>query len=76
MSKNLAVPDLSKLQPLEGPNYHRWSEELLFFLQELGLHYVLSDNQPAELTKSVVALDTLPPITPAAVNKDKPTSSR
>ncbi|CAM8986525.1 unnamed protein product [Rhodiola kirilowii] len=84
MSKNLAVPNLSKLQPLEGPNYRRWSEELLFFFRELGLHYVLSDDQSVKLTKSVDALGTPTPATPAtpvtpatasAVDKDKPTST-
>ncbi|CAN6888980.1 unnamed protein product [Brassica oleracea] len=45
MPKNSAVPDLSKLQPLTGSNYRRWSEELKFFFQEIGLDYVLNEDK-------------------------------
>ncbi|KAL8129925.1 hypothetical protein V2J09_019080 [Rumex salicifolius] len=78
MPKNPAVPDLSKLQALTGPNYRRWSEELLFFFQELDLQYVLFEGKPSETIAVSDQIDVaLPKSTPSPVlEKSKEIVSR
>lgn len=39
-----ALPDLSKLEPLDGSNYKRWSQKLLIFFEQLEVDYVLFTN--------------------------------
>ena len=50
--KNLAksVPDLSKLEALDGSNYKRWSLRLLIFLEHLEIDHVLFEDPPVRTT--------------------------
>ncbi|KAL9243932.1 hypothetical protein vseg_017764 [Gypsophila vaccaria] len=38
---NRIIADLSKLEPLDGNNYKRWSQKLLMFFEQLEIDYVL-----------------------------------
>ncbi|KAL0407798.1 UNVERIFIED_CONTAM: Retrovirus-related Pol polyprotein from transposon TNT 1-94 [Sesamum radiatum] len=40
------LPDLSKLEPLDGTNFKRWSQKLLIFFEQLDVDYVLFTNPP------------------------------
>ena len=40
--KNL--PDLYKIEPLDGTNYKRWSQKLLLCFEQLEIDYVLSSE--------------------------------
>ncbi|XP_075098004.1 uncharacterized protein LOC142175318 [Nicotiana tabacum] len=40
------LPDLSKLEPLDGKNYKGWSQKLLIFFEQLEVDYVLF-NKPS-----------------------------
>ncbi|KAA0042223.1 ty1-copia retrotransposon protein [Cucumis melo var. makuwa] len=40
------LPDLSKLEPLDGTNYRRWSQKLLIFFEQLEVDYVLTTDLP------------------------------
>ncbi|KAL0448658.1 UNVERIFIED_CONTAM: hypothetical protein Slati_1422200 [Sesamum latifolium] len=40
------LSDLSKLEPLDGTNYKRWSQKLLIFFEQLDVDYVLFQNPP------------------------------
>ncbi|KAL0317130.1 UNVERIFIED_CONTAM: hypothetical protein Sangu_2127300, partial [Sesamum angustifolium] len=46
MSISKALPDLSKLEPLDGTNYKRWSQKLLIFFEQLDVDYVLFMTAP------------------------------
>jgi hypothetical protein len=35
-----ALPNLSKLEPLNGSNYKRWSQHLLIFFEQLEVDHV------------------------------------
>ena len=37
---------LSKLEPLDGSNYKRWSQKLLIFFEKLEVDYVLVTDSP------------------------------
>ncbi|GKC07273.1 hypothetical protein Tco_0998883, partial [Tanacetum coccineum] len=41
VSINKLLPDLSKLEPLDGTNYKRWSQKLLIFFEQPEIDYVL-----------------------------------
>jgi len=45
---NKALLDLSKLEPLDGTNYKRWSQMLLIFFERLEVECVLFSNLPKE----------------------------
>ena len=42
MSKFL-IPDMSKLEPLDGKNYKRWAVRMRFYLEQIDVAYVISD---------------------------------
>ncbi|KAA0042080.1 ty1-copia retrotransposon protein [Cucumis melo var. makuwa] len=46
-TSNKILPDLSKLELLEGTNYRRWSQKLLIFFEQLEVDYVLTTNLPS-----------------------------
>ncbi|KAL0328353.1 UNVERIFIED_CONTAM: Retrovirus-related Pol polyprotein from transposon TNT 1-94 [Sesamum calycinum] len=46
MSISKALPDLSKLEPLNGTNYKRWSQKLLIFFEQLDIDYMLFKTPP------------------------------
>ena len=47
-SINKALPDLSKLEPLDQTNYKCWSQKLLIFFEQLKVDYVLFSYLPKE----------------------------
>ncbi|KAK9726253.1 hypothetical protein RND81_05G202200 [Saponaria officinalis] len=55
------ISDLSKLEPLDGNNYKRWSQKLLMFFEQLEINYVLfkDPSKPVVLTN----VETTPPVT-------------
>ncbi|XP_074306309.1 uncharacterized protein LOC141641552 [Silene latifolia] len=60
MSKN--VCDLSKVEPLDGQNYKRWSQKLLMFFEQFEIDYVLFSYPPAAVTKiAASSVETTPP---------------
>jgi len=46
ISLNNFFSDLSKLEPLDGNNFKRWSQKLLIFFEQLEVDYVLF-NEPS-----------------------------
>jgi len=48
LSINKALPDLSKLEPLDGTNYKHWSQKPLIFFEQLEVDYVLFSDLPEE----------------------------
>ncbi|KAL0303170.1 UNVERIFIED_CONTAM: Retrovirus-related Pol polyprotein from transposon TNT 1-94 [Sesamum radiatum] len=40
------LPDLSKLEPLDGANFKRWSQKFLIFFEQLDVDYVLFTDPP------------------------------
>ncbi|XP_075103853.1 uncharacterized protein LOC142178411 [Nicotiana tabacum] len=46
---NKTLPDISKLEPLDGNNYKRWSWKLLIFFEQLEVDYVLFNDLPADI---------------------------
>ncbi|KAK9668634.1 hypothetical protein RND81_13G073600 [Saponaria officinalis] len=55
------IPDLSKLEPLDGNNYKRWSQKLLIFFEQLEIDYVLFKDPPK--TAIPTNVETTPPVT-------------
>ncbi|KAL0319709.1 UNVERIFIED_CONTAM: hypothetical protein Sradi_5232400 [Sesamum radiatum] len=56
-----ALPDLSKLEPLDGTNFKRWSRKLLIFFEQLDVDYILFTNPPevpAQTTNASIAIVT------------------
>ena len=49
-----SLPDLSKLEPLDGSNYKRWSQKLLIFFEQLEVDYVLLTDIPDDQPESAV----------------------
>jgi len=56
-----SLPDLSKLEPLDGINYKRWSQKPLIFFERLEVDYVLFTLVP---DNDLVVLAT-PTVTPS-----------
>jgi len=55
LSVHKALPDVSKLEPLDGTNYRCWSQKLLIFFEQLKADYVLfpdltEENNTSEIT--------------------------
>ncbi|KAJ1424183.1 hypothetical protein SESBI_11852 [Sesbania bispinosa] len=40
------LPDISKIEPLDGTNYKRWSQKLLIFFEQVEVDYVLFSDAP------------------------------
>nr|XP_033508327.1 uncharacterized protein LOC117273298 [Nicotiana tomentosiformis] len=46
---NKTLCDMSKLEPLDGNNYKRWSQKLLIFFEQFVVDYVLFTKPPANV---------------------------
>ncbi|KAK4393567.1 hypothetical protein Sango_1827500 [Sesamum angolense] len=46
------LPDLSKMEPLDGTNFKRWSQKLLIFFKQLEVDYVLFTDPPEITTQT------------------------
>lgn len=42
------LPDLYKIEPLDGTNYKRWSQKLLLCFEQLEIDYVFTTDLPDE----------------------------
>ncbi|KAL0309191.1 UNVERIFIED_CONTAM: hypothetical protein Sradi_5861400 [Sesamum radiatum] len=51
------LPDLSKMEPLDGTNFKRWSQKLLIFFEQLEVDYVLFTDPP-EITPQTTDAST------------------
>ncbi|KAL9231128.1 hypothetical protein vseg_006389 [Gypsophila vaccaria] len=56
---NRILADLSKLEPLDGNNYKRWSQKLLIFFEQLEIDYVLFKDTP--IAVSLNDIEATPP---------------
>ncbi|KAL0454850.1 UNVERIFIED_CONTAM: hypothetical protein Slati_0824200 [Sesamum latifolium] len=63
-----ALPDLSKLEPLDGTNYKRWSQKLLIFFEQLDVDYVLFTIPPETEVHAETSSVTITPV----MSKKKP----
>ncbi|KAK4382271.1 Retrovirus-related Pol polyprotein from transposon TNT 1-94 [Sesamum angolense] len=63
MSISKALPDLSKLEPLDGTNYKRWSQKLLIFFEQLDVDYVLFTTPPEPDVHTETSSVALTPVT-------------
>ncbi|KAL9230709.1 hypothetical protein vseg_006025 [Gypsophila vaccaria] len=57
---NRIIADLSKLEPLDGNNYKRWSQKLLMFFEQLEIDYVLFKDPPIAI--SFNDIEATPPL--------------
>ncbi|XP_074306456.1 uncharacterized protein LOC141641703 [Silene latifolia] len=69
MSKN--APDLSKVEPLDGQNYKRWSQKLLMFFEQYEIDYVLFSDPPAAVTEIAASVETTPPVISAVKSNEE-----
>ena len=66
------LPDLSKLKPLEGTNYHCWSQKLLIFFKQLEVDYILTTDLSSDPPATTPALsDPKSSIGPSATVADQ-----
>ncbi|TYK04337.1 ty1-copia retrotransposon protein [Cucumis melo var. makuwa] len=83
-TSNKILPDLSKLEPLDGTNYRRWSQKLLIFFEQLEVDYVLTTDLPTSDPPTTTSTSSDPesstgPLTAVAVTdqfKNLPRTSR
>ncbi|PNX67014.1 hypothetical protein L195_g055397 [Trifolium pratense] len=59
------IPDMSKMEPLDGSNYRRWSQKLLILFEALEVDYVLFEDAPVDVNAAVNAVESSTPATPA-----------
>ncbi|KAK4406055.1 Retrovirus-related Pol polyprotein from transposon TNT 1-94 [Sesamum angolense] len=52
ISMTRTLPDLSKMEPLDGTNFKRWSQKLLIFFEQLEVDYVLFTDPPKITTQT------------------------
>ncbi|KAL0350118.1 UNVERIFIED_CONTAM: hypothetical protein Sradi_4161000 [Sesamum radiatum] len=57
ISMTRTLPDLSKMEPLDGTNFKRWSQKLLIFFEQLEVDYVLFTDPP-EITPQTTDAST------------------
>jgi len=57
------LPELYKIEPLDGTNYKRWSQKLLLCFEQLEIDYVLRTELPDKNN----AADSAEPSTPAVL---------
>ncbi|KAA0041001.1 ty1-copia retrotransposon protein [Cucumis melo var. makuwa] len=71
-TSNKVLPDLSKLKPLEGTNYHCWYQKLLIFFKQLEVDYILTTDLPSNPPATTPALyDPKSSIGPSATAADQ-----
>ncbi|KAL9235840.1 hypothetical protein vseg_010574 [Gypsophila vaccaria] len=63
------IPDLSKLEPLDGNNYKRLSQKLLMFFEQLEVDYVLFNDPPKPV--ETVTVESTPPVTSAVKSNEE-----
>ncbi|XP_075074780.1 uncharacterized protein LOC142162334 [Nicotiana tabacum] len=54
---NKTLPDLSKLEPVDGNNYKRWSQKLVILFEQLEVDYVLFNDPPTDTVANIVIAD-------------------
>ncbi|KAK4402770.1 hypothetical protein Sango_1017700 [Sesamum angolense] len=57
ISMTITLLDLSKMEPLDGTNFKRWSPKLLIFFEQLDVDYVLF-TYPSEITPQTTDAST------------------
>ncbi|XP_074299440.1 uncharacterized protein LOC141630542 [Silene latifolia] len=62
------VPDISKIEQLDGQNYKRWSQKLLMFFEQLEIDYVLFNDPPKPVVPSDA--ETTPPAAKAVKSNE------
>ncbi|KAA0035252.1 ty1-copia retrotransposon protein [Cucumis melo var. makuwa] len=65
-TSNKVLPELSKLEPLDGTNYRRWSQNLSIFFEQLEVDY-----GPSAIAANQVKKDQV--IDPEKYTKDNKT---
>ncbi|XP_074291337.1 uncharacterized protein LOC141618123 [Silene latifolia] len=62
LSKTL--PDLTKLEKLDGHNYKRWSQKLLMFFEQLEIDYVMFSDPlaPTKEAATAASVEETPPV--------------
>ncbi|XP_074302791.1 uncharacterized protein LOC141634910 [Silene latifolia] len=66
---NKILSELSKLEPLHGMNYKRWSQKLLMYFEQLEIDYVLFSDPPAAVTATSV--ESTPPSSNAVKSNEE-----
>ncbi|KAL0458245.1 UNVERIFIED_CONTAM: hypothetical protein Slati_0451700 [Sesamum latifolium] len=62
VSISKALSDLSKLEPLDGTNYKRWSQKLLIFFEQLDVDYVLFTSPPEHKASTETSTVAITPV--------------
>ena len=57
------IPDMLKLEPLDGINYKRWSQKLLILFEALEVDYVLSKDPPTDIVSPTNPSPATPVVT-------------
>jgi len=58
LTVNKALPDLSKLEPLDRTNYRCWSQKLLAFFKQIEVDYMLFSDS---LKRATFLKSLMPP---------------
>ncbi|KAL0448446.1 UNVERIFIED_CONTAM: hypothetical protein Slati_1401000 [Sesamum latifolium] len=69
VSISKALPNLSKLEPLDGTNYKRWSQRLIIFFEQLHVDYVLFTTPPELEVPAETSSIAITPITTEGTKK-------
>ncbi|XP_074302971.1 uncharacterized protein LOC141637311 [Silene latifolia] len=67
------LPDLTKLEKLDGHNYKRWSQKLLMFFEQLEIDYVLFSDPPAPVKEAAITetVENTPPAKSAVKSNEE-----
>ncbi|XP_074277081.1 uncharacterized protein LOC141600734 [Silene latifolia] len=69
ISKN--VPELPKLERLDGNNYKCWSQKLLMYFEQLKIDYVLFSDPTPAVTETAATAEQTPPVISAVKSNEE-----
>jgi len=65
-----SLPELHKIEPLDGTNYKRWSQKLLLCFEQLEIDYVLTTDyiDDSDISQTNTKKSIATPTTPKTPN--------
>lgn len=63
--RRFVLPNLSKLEPLDDTNYHRWASNMLIFFEQLDVDYMLFQEESIDFSiRTIIRLEDTSQTTP------------